>query len=284
MLALGTLVVFGAAILASRSPDVEAKLEGATASSCDDTKISKASGGYWTCTFEDNFDGTTLDRGMWTPMDASVGFSTAGECFVDDPAHISVADGLLTLRATKLPEAAQCGPISSQFQTAMIFTEEKFAQTYGRFEARLKFPPGSGFTSAFWLWPEDKAYGEKSGEIDVAEYFGAYPDLVSPHIHIKEGAGGDRGAGAFCRIVYATGAFHTYTVEWSPEGFTFLYDGVPCMTLGSWDPGSPLTFPQPFDQRFFILLSIAPGYNENAITDSSPFPAELKVDYVRAWA
>ena len=134
----------------------------------------------WICTFADEFDGSALDLGNWQAMTtATMGFSQFGECYVDDPSHISVADGLLTLVATKLPIPAPCGPTTSPFQSAMIFTEHRFAQTYGRFEVRAKLPEGPGLQPAIWMYPQDMAYGDRSGEIDIAESFGA-PDVVSP--------------------------------------------------------------------------------------------------------
>jgi beta-glucanase (GH16 family) len=80
-----------------------------------------------------------------------------------------------------------------------------------------------------------------------------------------------------------SGTFHTYTVEWQPSGFKFLYDGVTCWTLSSWDPGAPLVAPQPFDKRFFMILQLALGYNENAVSATTPFPGSFVIDYVRAW-
>jgi beta-glucanase (GH16 family) len=252
---------------------------------CGATEAQKDSGGYWVCTFGDDFDGTTLDPGRWEAVTtAAAGFSQAGECYVDDPSHIKVGDGVLTLTATKLPSPAPCGPITSQYQSAMITTKASFAQTYGRFEVRAKLPEGSGFQSAFWLYPRDLAYENRSGEIDVAESFGARPDVVSPHIHLLDANGVDRGQGAYCDVSNSGGSFHTYAVEWlRSEGFRFVYDGVPCMTVSGWDPGTPLAAPQPFDQPFYMLLQLALGYGGNAVTISTPFPATYVIDYVRAW-
>ena len=54
------------------------------------TSILKANGQAWTCTFADDFDGTTLDRTKWTPQEI---FGTGGNelaCYVDSPENISV--------------------------------------------------------------------------------------------------------------------------------------------------------------------------------------------------
>ena len=67
------------------------------------TQAQKPSGGYRTCTFADDFNGTALNRSKWGALTtAATGFTVAGECDVDDSAHIGVANGLLTLTATRL--------------------------------------------------------------------------------------------------------------------------------------------------------------------------------------
>jgi beta-glucanase (GH16 family) len=247
-------------------------------------EIKKSSGEPWVCTFADNFSGATLDRGKWYVMStATTGFTQpAGECYVDDPEHVNVADSQLTLTATKPSSPVPCGPITSAYESGMITTKSRFAQTYGRFEVRAKLPGGTGFQPALWMYPQDLTYGDRSGEIDIAEYFGA-PDIVSPHIHMHDAAGVDHAPGADCHVSDASESFHTYTVEWLPTELRFLYDGVPCMTLRTWNPGPPLVAPQPFDKPFFMTLELALGSGVNAPTASTPFPSGLVVDYVRAW-
>lgn len=252
----------------------------AAAPSCG-KRIAKPSGGRWKCAFADDFKGHRLARTKWRPMTtATTGFTMGGECDVDDPGHIRVGHGVLTLTVTKGP-SKWCGWYPTPYQSGMVFT--KYAQAYGRFEARVKFPAGERFASGFWMWPKEMAYGKQSGEIDIAEHFGAYPSSVTSHIHIIDGIG-DRGTGGYCDVADPAGRFHKYTVEWLPTGFRFLYDGVPCETISSWDPPSPLIVPQPFDQPFFMLLTLALGNKDSLIGEGgSDFPASMQVDYVRAW-
>jgi beta-glucanase (GH16 family) len=248
-------------------------------------EISKSSGGNWACTFADDFSGSTLDPAKWQPMTtATTGFTQAShECYADDPANIDVADGLLTLTATKLPSPATCGTFTSPYQTGMVFTKDRFAQAYGRFEIRAKLPEGAGLQPALWMYPQHTAYGDRSGEIDIAESFGA-PDYVSPHIHVHDAAGGDHPQGGDCHVADASGAFHTYTVEWEPKEIRFLYDGVQCTFMRNWDTGPPLVAPQPFDKPFFMLLQMGLGYGPNAPSAATKFPSSLEIDYVRAWS
>ncbi|HEX2128776.1 MAG TPA: glycoside hydrolase family 16 protein [Solirubrobacterales bacterium] len=249
-------------------------------------KIAKPTGGSWRCTFADEFSGGALDRSKWSVMTtASSGFSHAFECYVDDRSTVNVANGSLNLTARKLSSPAPCGYLfSSPYQSGMVHTKSSFAQTYGRFEARIKLPTGRGLHGAWWMWPRDMAYGKQSGEIDIAEHYGAYPDIVSPYVHINDD-GVQRGKGAYCNLATAESGFHQYVVEWLPlVGFRFIYDGNVCMTFNNWDPGAPLSYPQPFDKSFFLNLTLAMGWGVNSVDSTTPFPATMSVDYVRAWS
>jgi beta-glucanase (GH16 family) len=258
----------------------------AATTDCGSTQIPDPSGGYWTCTFGDDFSGTSLNPANWQALTtATSGFSQAGECYVNDPAHVQVGGGDLTLTATRSARAQRCvGAWSTRYQSGMVVSKDLFSQAYGRFEARVKFPQGTGFQSGYWMWPQDMAYGSSSGEIDVAEYYGAYPSLVFPHTHIKDASGADHGQGAYCNVTDPSGTFHTYAVEWLPTSIKFIYDGATCLNITSWDPPAPLVFPQPFDQPFFMILQLALGYGANAPNLRSRFPAQYVIDYVRAWS
>jgi beta-glucanase (GH16 family) len=237
------------------------------------------------CTFADDFESSSLNRAKWSPMvTAATSFTQAShECYVDDPDHIEVADGDLTLTATKLTAPSPCGlPDASPYRSGMVTSKYGFAQTYGRFEVRAKLPEGTGFQPALWMYPHDLLYGDRSGEIDIAESFGA-PDIVSPHIHVRDVAGADHPQGADCHVADASGSFHTYAVEWLPASITFIYDGVPCTVIRNWQTGPPLVAAQPFDKPFFMALQLALGFGPNAPAAGTKFPSELVVDYVRAW-
>jgi beta-glucanase (GH16 family) len=247
--------------------------------------LPKSTGGYWACTFADEFGGTSLDRTKWGVMTTvGSGFTHADECFIDDPQTVAVASGSLRLTAAKLAAPIPCQQLETPYVSGMVHTRSTFAQTYGRFEARIKFPRGAGFHSAWWMWPRDGVYGAASGEIDIAEHYGSVPTLVSAFVHIKNG-GTDRGKGTYCRVAFNERGFHRYAVEWLPlGGFKFIYDNRVCMTFDGWDPGEPLVYPQPFDQPFFMILTLALGLGTNAVSEDTRFPATMSVDYVRAWS
>ena len=42
-------------------------------------------------------------------------------------------------------------------------------------------------------------------------------------------------AGVACDVAGATTAFHTYTLQWTPQTLTFFYDNTTCWTT-TWTP------------------------------------------------
>jgi len=251
------------------------------------TKIAKANGGTWTCSFVDNFSGTSLDTTKWTAMDTSlIGFSLGDTCFIKDKGY-KVGSGHLDLIAYR-EQPLTCKTPWGAFQTqnigGAIATANKFSQTYGRFEARIKLPVYTGVSlhGGYWLNPQDMAYGAwpASGEIDVAEWFSAFANSMYPSLHYT-------GSTMLTDTAYTcsagqAGVYHTYTVEWSATKMDFIYDGVPCFTR-SWTPLLQ-TAPQPFDKPFYhALVWGATVDGVDLLTDSTVYPATMSVDYVKTW-
>jgi beta-glucanase (GH16 family) len=254
--------------------------------------IAKGGGGFWECTFSDNFAGTVVDRSKWVPQrTATSGYLHGPDaCFVDRPDNISVSGGTLKLTALEETVPFACAPgFATQHTSGMVTTAMgRFSQAYGRFEVRAKVSPAQvkGLQTTFWLWPIDSArYGPypASGEIDIAELFSQYPNRAIPYIHYKPLALVDPLATNTLCFVSNHAAFHTYTLVWTETNLTISYDGNNCL-VNYWIPALPLTHPQPFDQPFFIALTQALGVGSNQFDpEITPLPATTEVDYVRVW-
>lgn len=251
----------------------------------------KPNGQLWQCTFADEFEGTTLDPAKWVAIRThAAGFRNGGECFVNLPQTVRVWQGSLRLSVVKHDELMRCddplfGTYYTHYMAGMVSSWRRFAQTYGRFEFRARFPKADapGLQSALWLWPVDaNRYGERpaSGEIDVAEYFTEFPHHVVPNVHFT-GDEDDPTRTNDC-VVRRPQAFHTYTLTWGPRRIKVQYDGKTCI-VNRWVqyPGHPRT--APFDHPFHVNLTQALGIGSNAVRPRTPLPATLVVDYVRVW-
>jgi beta-glucanase (GH16 family) len=265
---------------------------------CGGAKLVKAGGGTWQCTFDDEFTGTRLNTGSWTAVNTSAaGYHSGPECFSSSSNNVRVSGGVLKLTVLRTAKPFVCkdpyGNYSSQYTAGQVVTHGKFAQLYGRFSIKAKFPGTytPGLQSSLWLWPADETkYGAKwpsSGEIDVAEEYSQYADRVIPFVHYLYDKATTNPAdhvnvvtNNFCMVTDVS-AFHTYTLVWSPTQLVVSFDGHTCMT-DKWH--SSLSGSAPFNQPFGMQLTQTLGINTNAfLADATPLPATTEVDWVRVW-
>jgi beta-glucanase (GH16 family) len=251
----------------------------------------KADGSLWSCTFDDEFDGTALDTRKWLVQETSYSGMTSGnaDCYVNNPQTVSVGDGRLRLTANRKLAPFSCpspfGAFTTTSTAATVVTKDRFAQAYGRFEFRARFPDTAGAPgphSAAWLYPQKNTYGAwpKSGEIDVAEWFSARPANVYPSVHYT-GEQVPQSTGLNCPMPTSSSKFHTYDLEWSPTVMRFYYDDKLCFEH-AWTPTN-VSGSAPFDQPFYLVLTQVWGNLWNAPTQQTPDSATLEVDWVRAW-
>ncbi len=171
------------------------------------------------------------------------------------------------------------------YTSARITTKGLFAQTRGRFEARIRMPVGRGLWPAFWLLGDnvDVVSWPACGEIDIMEYRGQEPNVVHGSLH----GPGYSGGGAMTQAYALTGPgfdadFHVFAVEWESQKITYLVDDVPyqVITPSNLPPGGQWVFEHPFR----VILDLAVGGNYVGSPDASTaFPQTMLVDYVRVY-
>jgi beta-glucanase (GH16 family) len=280
-----------------------ASAHSAFAASCGGEALAaKSDGSTWACSFDDEFDSTTADpkalnTSWWTPQISSTsGFVTgpAGDyvCYVNNTNNISVSGGALHLTVRKMAKPFSCGWFQTQYTGGMVSTYYGFHQTYGRFEVRALFPPATvaGLDEALWLWPVNSSlYGSypASGEIDIAESFSQYSNVVAPWFHYNfdastvDPATNTNTYNKLCPISLTQ--YNTYVLTWSPGNLTVSINGTTC-AVDNYVPNGGLTTPQPFDQPFFIQLTQGLDGGPGAFDPSkTPLPATTSIDYVRVW-
>jgi beta-glucanase (GH16 family) len=222
--------------------------------------------------------------------------------YTREPENVWVHDSVLTVRAIK-ESLHGCGYTSARLKTRQRDGKPLFAQRYGRFEFRAQVPFGKGLWPALWLLPQEDIYGNwaASGEIDVLEIVGEKAQEVQHSLHF----GSTYPARSLVSHVYklphagSLDQWHVYSVEWEPGEIRFLVDGVMSSQHSFWwscskhDGESGVEaarendinpWPAPFDQPFYILISLAVGGHVAGIPNATTrFPADLRVDYVRVY-
>lgn len=246
--------------------------------------VLKADGTPWTCTFDDEFDGTSLDRSKWLPQQYFITGSLLNgfTCAEDDPDLVNVSDGALHLSINKpkpsSPWAGYC-----RYTDGMVSTNGIFSQQYGRFEARVRPDAYSarGLHEAFWMWPSDPAATSatwpESGEIDVAETYSGLPNMAIPYLHYtaNDNGGWVPGVNTQFNCAASRGQYNTFTLEWSPTKLTFIINGKTCLVNTSADPA--------FQKPYMLALTQSIGVGNNAPSLDTPMPSTMDVDYVRVW-
>ena len=246
-------------------------------------------GDTMTLVWSDEFNDAALDPEVWffeTGDGSQYGIPGWGnnelQYYLPNSAQLENGSLVITARAE-----SQSG---FNYTSARINTRDRFAFRYGRIEARMKLPGGQGLWPAFWLLPQDFAYGgwAASGEIDVMEAVnlgGSGGNTVHGTIHY----GGEWPNNVYTGDAYvvatdAQSEFHTYALEWDATEMRWYVDDVLYLVQSSWYSTNG-NYPAPFDQPFYILFNVAVGGNwPGAPNGGTVFPVTMEVDWVRVYS
>jgi beta-glucanase (GH16 family) len=236
----------------------------------------------WQLKFEDRFGGSSLDRSKWDYRQLGQRHGSRLRSQSSTRA-VHVQNGALHLQVRRHPTNKR------YYLNGHIGTLGHFAYTYGVAAARIKFERPRGMHGAFWLQPGSRAaaYGSAArtgAEIDVAEFFGkGYPKGGLAHfLYSYPRAGvskkyGDVFPGAAKALRGHTDSwwsrYHVFSVDWTSSGYVFRIDG----TI-TWRSSKAVS-----KRPEFLILSLLSSDWELPQLDRSALPADMKVDWVRAW-
>jgi hypothetical protein len=208
--------------------------------------------GTWTQTFGDEFNGTALDRAKWEPCWYYPTCKPMNDVSTS-AANVSVGNGVATLT---LPNSSSGALIDTDPHRGS--TSPGFEFQYGAFEGRIWFP-GNGTNCLDWpAWWTDGQARPGGGENDIAEVLDGYMTVNYHSVF------GDYNQGSVPG--YWCGGFHTYTLD-REAGHAYVYfDGTLVKNYATNDGGA----------LEYLILTIGQG-------GVVSYPAQLKIDYVRAW-
>jgi beta-glucanase (GH16 family) len=246
-------------------------------------------GGALTLVWSDEFDAPKLDPQTWyfeSGDGSQYGIPGWGnnelQWYLPDSAELKNGKLVITVR--------QESHGGKNYTSARINTRDRFAFRYGRIEARAKLPKGQGLWPAFWLMPQESAYGTwaASGEIDIVEAVnlgGTGGNSVYGTIHYGGQSPNNIQSGEqYLVATSATADFHVYALEWDATEIRWYVDQVLFAVRNSWST-TAAPFPAPFDKPFYILLNAAVGGNwPGAPTAATVFPVTMEVDYLRVYS
>lgn len=282
--ALVTVCLLTAALVAPLGPAApDAPAAAATTDACG-ARVYRAAGGYWSCTFVDNFSGSTLDRTKWIGLDQ---YGGGDLCVLNNPRTVQVAYGSLRLsvvraQGTSTPCPLRADGTRGKYAGATVTSYGRWSQQYGRMEARIRVRGTSlpGLHEAFWLWP-DVRYGADSpwpasGEMDVMETYSVMPNLSVPFLHYSaDSLGPVDGFNTSWSCRAPRGLWHTYTLEWTASRIAIVVDGRTCLVSTDAAPS--------FRKRMIVSFTQYLGVGSNAYDGRVSLPSTTEVDYVKAW-
>lgn len=230
----------------------------------------------WKLVWSDEFNGSSLNRTYWTP---EIGTGTDGwgnkelQYYTDRPQNLQVSGGNLVITAQKENYEGR------NYTSARIKTQGLMSFTYGKIEARIKLPTGQGLWPAFWMLGENitSIRWPYCGEIDIMERVNQNA-VVNGTVHWD--------ANGYASYGRTSGnldfsQYHTYTVEWDSSYIRWFVDGV---QYNEFYIANGTGNTEEFQKPFFLLLNLAVGGNWPGSPDgSTPFPAQMLVDYVRVY-
>ena len=221
-----------------------------------------------------NFNGNLKDQYSYTLVSngetqayVAPGFQGRGEQDIGvNP--FGVSNGVLTITAAPVSAEDAYGAWNRDYTSGMLNTIGSFAQKYGYFEMRAELPTATGSWPAFWMLPSPYAPG---AEADIMEGL-----ALTPNVDYRHANGGTNASESLYDNIYKADptGFHTYGMLWTPQAVTFYYDGVAVLT-----GATPSTWTSPMA----MIVNLATG-GWGGATDASQFPAQLKVDYIHAYA
>mgnify|MGYP001787954436 CR=1 FL=1 len=164
-------------------------------------------------TWFDEFDGNKLDRTKWDYSLSSFDPKARTQMhFTDDPANVSLKDGILHLTALYTPKQLKWNdqtkkhewvdrentykdkdgnPVTykAPFTSGAIQTRDRHGKVLNEFkgdfyaESRIKLPFSESSWASFWMTGTKGGGSPKSGEIDVFESKGYDPKFIQANIH-----------------------------------------------------------------------------------------------------
>ncbi len=236
--------------------------------------------GEWNQVWNDEFEGSSVDRSKWTVYDTKNRGDTEPVYWRDNERFVSVSNGELIIRTKR--ESYYGIPVSGGYLT----TEGHFYLSYGKVEMRAKLPTG------YWIWPALWMMGvnggwPQCGEIDIMELVGGGKEDSKLYgtLHWNPGYGEVnshfvKGVEFYNKNNTSLGDdYHTYALEWEQDQLRIYFDGMQYVSLNLTTDGMRWGYGD--NPHYLILNTSIRGPGNNEAYDETANESEFNIDYVR---
>jgi beta-glucanase (GH16 family) len=217
--------------------------------------------------FSEDFNGTKINQKRWN---ISGDQERRGGLWLKQCAYLD-GKGHLVLEFKKDKK-------SGKFAMGAVNTAGKFTVKYGYIEARMKVGREVGHWPGVWLTAKSTNQvgnmGRDGTEIDIVELPWRHKDEVSHALH-WDGYNEDHSSvGNHVKVPGINQGWHTYAVDWSPDGYIFFVDGKETWRT---DAGGVCRVP------LHLLLSDEMGGWSGNPNNAKKLPDFTYVDYIKVW-
>lgn len=234
--------------------------------------------------FSDEFNGDMIDSSKWSTAlqwGPDLVINDEQQYYIDTQSNGNFGynpfafDGeALTISAIETPANLTAVANAQPYLSGVLSTAGKFDMTYGYVEARMDLPTGTGLWPAFWMLSTE--FESLKPQLFIVEGNGGLPESVFHNYNYHDEEGNLRSPGQWqvSQDVLAEG-FHTFGVSWKAEELLFYVDGTPRYRIVGENVSS---------QAMYLITNLAVGGVWTGSPDrTTNLPAELKIDYIRAY-
>lgn len=227
----------------------------------------------WNLIWSDEFNGGSINSTYWTYDIGGNGWGNSElEYYTNRLENAKIENGNLLVITREESYGGK------DYTSARLKTQDLCSFTYGRIEARIKFPIGQGMWPAFWMlgqnistvgWP-------LCGEIDIMEHINQENKIYGT-MHWDNNGHVSYGGNVSCEA----STYHIYSVEWDSSAIKWFLDGN---KYWEGNIAANVNSTEEFHEPFFIILNLAIGGIWPGNPDSTTsFPDTMYVDYVRVY-
>lgn len=231
----------------------------------------------WKLAWSDEFEKSGfIDPEKWSKCER--GGSDWNNMMTDNPRCYVVRGGRLQLRGFVNKKAKGDEP---KFMTGGLTSKGKFEFQHGKIEIRARLKTAKGAWPALWLlgakggWPGN-------GEMDLMERLNS-DDFVYQTTHSEYTVNIDKTdtPPKSKTTKVDPEKFNTYGAEWDSEKITYTVNGEPTLIY----PRIPEKGEKqwPFDQPFYIIMSMQIEGAWVGKADPKDYPAGMEIDWVRVY-
>ena len=266
------LPVFIAVIF--QSAGLSAEPDKPTTSSKEKSSTQKLAG--WKLVWQDEFESSNLDKTKWSlckrgKVDWKNTMST-------DPSLLRIENGILHLRGIVNTDQKKD---PAPYLTAGINSKGKFEYQYGKVQIRAKFKSAQGAWPALWMLGA-KRHWPANGEIDLMEHLN-FDQKIYQTVHseytLKIDKTNTPKHGSTSKI--KRNEWNTYGLEWDADKLVLSVNGKPTLTYPRVAAKGPKQYP--YNQPFYLLLTMQIGGDWVGKANPAHYPADLQIDWVRVY-